>query len=116
MTHQQKSIKSVNCPVETTLGIIGGKWKVLVIHNLLEGTRRLSELHRASPSISHRTLTKQRRELEAGGVISRKVYQQVPPKVEYSLTDTGRMLEPVLMEMHRWGEMVEKQNHKRENA
>jgi len=116
MSHQQKSIKSVSCPVETTLGIIGGKWKVLVIHNLLEGTRRFSELHRALPSISHRTLTKQLRELEADCVISRKVYQQVPPKVEYSLTEIGRKLKPVLMGMHKWGEMIEKQDHKREKA
>lgn len=98
------SRKSVGCPVETTLAIVGGRWKVLVLHHLLRGTRRFAELHRQLAGISHRTLTKQLRELESAGIIHREVYPVVPPKVEYSLTALGRSLEPVLMAMHRWGE------------
>ena len=96
--------KAVTCPVETTLKIIGGRWKVMVIHELLSGTRRFSELHRALKGVSHRTLTQQLRYLEQRGLIHREVYREVPPKVEYSLTELGRSLEPVLNEMHRWAE------------
>jgi len=98
------SRKSVHCPVETTLGVIHGRWKVLVIHHLLDGVKRFSELHRALAGISHRTLTQQLRELEAHRLIRRKVYAQVPPKVEYSLTPLGESLHPVLLAMHKWGE------------
>lgn len=98
------SRKAVGCPVEVTLAVIGGRWKVMVIHELLQGTRRFSELHRALKGVSHRTLTQQLRELEARGLIRRKVYQQVPPKVEYSLTPLGQSLEPVLTAMHEWAE------------
>lgn len=96
--------KAVSCPVETTLGIIGGLWKVLILRELLSGTRRFSELHRALTGVTHRTLTQQLRELEAHRVIHRKVYRQVPPKVEYSLTPLGMSLKPVLDAMHQWGE------------
>ncbi len=96
--------KSVSCPVETTLAVIHGRWKVLVIHHLLDGIKRFGELHRALPGISHRTLTKQLRELEAHRLIRRKVYREVPPKVEYSLTLLGESLQPVLVAMHEWGE------------
>jgi DNA-binding HxlR family transcriptional regulator len=96
------SKKAVNCPVEVTLEVVGGRWKVMVIHQLLEGTRRFSELHRALVGVSHRTLTQQLRELEQRGIIRRKVYHQVPPKVEYSLTPLGKSLQPVLMAMHDW--------------
>jgi DNA-binding HxlR family transcriptional regulator len=99
--------KAVTCPVETTLGVIGGRWKVLVLHHLLEGTKRFSELTRALQGVSARTLSKQLRELEADGVIDRRVYPQIPPKVEYSLTASGRKLKPVLLAMHRWGEQFE---------
>jgi DNA-binding HxlR family transcriptional regulator len=95
--------KSVSCPVETTLAVIHGRWKVLVIHHLLDGTRRFGELHRALPGISHRTLAKQLREMEAARLIRRKVYPVVPPKVEYSLTALGESLKPVLMAMDEWG-------------
>lgn len=98
------SRKAVGCPVEVTLEVIGGRWKVVIIHELLDGTRRFSQLHRALTGVSHRTLTQQLRELEARGLILRKVYQQVPPKVEYSLTDLGRSLQPVLIAMHEWAE------------
>lgn len=99
--------KTVTCPVETTLQIIGGRWKVLVLHHLLTGTKRFSELTRALRGVSAKTLSKQLRELEADGVISRRVYPVIPPKVEYSLTPAGRKLKPVLLAMHRWGETHE---------
>ena len=78
---------------------------MLVIHHLLDGIKRFGELHRALPGISHRTLTKQLRELEAARLIRRKVYREVPPKVEYSLTPLGESLKPVLMAMDEWGQI-----------
>jgi DNA-binding HxlR family transcriptional regulator len=101
--------KAVTCPVETTLDVIHGRWKVLVIHRLLEGTRRFGELHRTLPGISHRTLAKQLREMEAHRLIRRKVYPEVPPKVEYSLTPLGESLQPVLVAMGAWGEAYARQ-------
>jgi len=102
-------IKTVGCPVETTIKVIGGRWKVLVIHYLMEKTTRFNELGRLLPDISHRTLTKQLRELEGDGVVHREVYAEVPPRVEYSLTALGWSLQPVLTAMHAWGEAHEKQ-------
>jgi len=94
----------MSCPVETTIQAIGGRWKVLVLHYLFDGTMRFGELARALKGISARTLTKQLRELEADGIISRRVYQQIPPMVEYSVTPKGNQLKPVLLAMHAWGE------------
>jgi DNA-binding HxlR family transcriptional regulator len=96
--------KAVGCPVEITLKVISGRWKVLVLHHLLAGTMRFSALYEQLEGISHRTLTKQLRELEGDGVLRRYVYREVPPKVEYSLTALGKSLEPVLLSMHAWGE------------
>jgi DNA-binding HxlR family transcriptional regulator len=96
--------KTVSCPVETTLAVIHGRWKVLIIHYLLDGTKRFGELHRSLDGVSHRTLSQQLRELEASRLVRRKVYRQVPPKVEYSLTPLGESLKPVLLAMHEWGE------------
>jgi DNA-binding HxlR family transcriptional regulator len=101
--------KSVACPVESTIAAIGGRWKVLVIHHLLEGTKRFGELTRLLKGVSARTLTRQLRELEDSGIISRRVHQQIPPKVEYSLTQFGLKLKPVLLAMHDWGETYERQ-------
>ena len=100
--------KSVGCPVETTLAVIGGQWKVLVIHHLLEGTKRFGELSRLLQGISARTLTRQLRELADSGVVERYVHQQIPPRVDYSLTPLGRKLAPILYAMHDWGEEIEK--------
>jgi len=100
--------KAVCCPVETTLGVIGGQWKAMVLHYLLEGDKRFGELSRLLSGISARTLTKQLRELESDGIIHREVYQQIPPKVEYSLTPIGKSLKPVLEAMHDWGVELER--------
>ncbi|MCU0876319.1 MAG: helix-turn-helix transcriptional regulator [Pirellulaceae bacterium] len=101
--------KTAGCPVETTLDVIGGRWKVLVLHALMDGTQRFGQLAKALAGVSARTLAKQLRELERDGVIHRRVYEQIPPKVEYSLTPLGRKLKPVLMAMHAWGESIEKE-------
>lgn len=108
--------KAVGCPVETTLRVIGGRWKVLVIHRLLEGPRRFGELNRALAGVSARTLAKQLRELEADGVVDRAVLRAVPPMVEYSLTAEGRKLTPILMAMHEWGEAYEREEASRGRA
>jgi DNA-binding HxlR family transcriptional regulator len=96
--------KSVSCLVETTLAVIGGRWKVLILQQLLESVQRFNQLRRALAGITHKTLTQQLREMEADGIISRKVYPQIPPKVEYSLTPLGKTLRPVLTAMHTWAE------------
>ena len=92
-----------HCPVEATIDVIGGKWKALIIHHLLDGTKRFNELKRLVSNVTQRMLTSQLRELESIGIVHRKVYAQIPPKVEYSLTEKGRTLEPVLWKMHEWG-------------
>jgi DNA-binding HxlR family transcriptional regulator len=90
--------------MDATLDVIGGKWKPLIIYELSDETLRFSELlERVQPRITQRMLTKQLRQLEADGLITRKVYAQVPPKVEYSLTETGKSLMPILDELCRWG-------------
>lgn len=96
-------IEDHNCPVEVTLEVIGGKWKCLILHHLLDGKKRFNELKKLIPTVSQRMLTSQLRELERNGIVHRKVYAQIPPKVEYSLTDLGKSLEPVLWAMHDWG-------------
>lgn len=103
---------AANCPVETTLKIIGGRWKVLIIHFLLEDKKRFGELTRSLGSISARTLSKQLRELEDDGVVNRKDFGEIPPKVEYSLTPLGKTLEQVLLAMEAWGISVEEKREK----
>ncbi len=93
----------LTCAVESTLDVIGGRWKVLILRELLYGTRRFNELHRSLQGITQKMLTQQLRELEEEGIIHREVYLQVPPKVEYSLTETGKTLKPILDAMHEWG-------------
>ncbi len=98
-----KRKKETHCAVETTLEVIGGKWKVLVLYYLRDGIKRFNELHRSLAGISHRTLSKQLKELERDGIITRKVYAQIPPRVEYALTRRGVELAPVLEAMDAWG-------------
>ena len=95
---------SRGCPVEAALERIGGKWKGIALYHLLEGTKRYSELKKDVGNVSQRMLTKQLRELETDGLIVRKVYPVVPPHVEYSLSDKGRTLEPILLALRDWGE------------
>ena len=92
------------CPVETTLTLISSKWKVLIVRDLLAGTKRFGELRRSVGNVSQKVLTAQLREMEEDGLVDRKVYPQVPPRVEYSLTELGRSLEPVLSALWTWGE------------
>ncbi|WP_432463293.1 winged helix-turn-helix transcriptional regulator [Agarivorans sp. QJM3NY_33] len=91
------------CPVEATLEVIGGKWKGIVLYHLLSETIRFNELRRLMPEITQRMLTKQLRELEADNLISRKIYAEVPPKVEYSITTYGKSLNPIIEALHAWG-------------
>ncbi|CAM4482871.1 winged helix-turn-helix transcriptional regulator [Paenibacillus typhae] len=91
------------CPVEFTLDVIGGKWKGVLLYHLMDGTKRFNEFRRICPGITQRMLTLQLRELEEDGVVHREVYQQVPPKVEYSLTEFGRTLIPIIRLMRDWG-------------
>lgn len=91
------------CSVEIALDIIGGKWKGVILYHLLSGTKRFNELSRLIPSVTQRMLTQQLRQLEEDGIIDRKVYPVVPPKVEYSLTPTGQKLESILIQLRDWG-------------
>jgi DNA-binding HxlR family transcriptional regulator len=92
-----------NCPVERTLEVLSGKWKANILFQLQSGRKRFGELRRLIPKATRQMLTAHLRELERSGVIRRTVYNQVPPKVEYSLTPLGRGLEPVFDEMYSWG-------------
>lgn len=91
------------CPVEATIDLIGGKYKALILWNLMGKTLRYSELRREIPRATPKMLTQQLRQLEDDGLLSRKVYPEVPPKVEYSLTDFGKSIRPVLEAMYGWG-------------
>lgn len=100
--------KEYYCTVELTLQVIGGKWKPIILwHLFTEGTRRFGELKRAMPNITQKMLTQQLRELEADGLVRREVYPQVPPKVEYSLTELGDSVMPVMRTMCEWGQTYE---------
>lgn len=98
------------CPVETTLTLISSKWKVLIVRDLLAGTKRFGELQRSVGNVSQKVLTAQLREMEEDGLVDRKVYPEVPPRVEYSLTELGRSLEPVLSALWNWGETYQSKN------
>lgn len=92
------------CPVETTLTLIGDKWKVLLLRDLMPGTKRFGELKKSVGSVSQKVLTAQLRAMEEKSLVQRKVYAEVPPHVEYSLTELGRSLKPILDSMWVWGE------------
>ncbi len=92
-----------HCPAEITLNTLSGKWKILILIQLFSGIKRFNQLQKELKNISQKVLTQQLRELENGGIVERKVYPEIPPKVEYSLTPLGESLKPVIMQMHRWG-------------
>ena len=98
------------CPVETTLMLIGDKWKVLILRDLLPGTKRFGELKKSIGNVSQKVLTAQLRNMESNGLVNRKVYPEVPPRVEYSLTELGRSLKPILDAMWDWGEEFKAHN------
>ena len=100
---RQRASTTYGCPVEATVEVIGGKWKSTLIFHLLGGPLRFSELKRKLPGVTQRMLTLQLRELERDGLVHREVYREVPPKVEYSLTEFGRSLEPIIVQMRDWG-------------
>ncbi|NVJ97205.1 MAG: helix-turn-helix transcriptional regulator [Alphaproteobacteria bacterium] len=103
MTRKQRHGEYLECPIEATFDLIGGKWKGSILYLLLGGPMRYSELKNTLLKVSQRTLTNQLRDLEKDGLISRTVYPEVPPKVEYRLTDRGASLEAVLLAMRDWG-------------
>lgn len=98
------SPSKVGCPVETTLDVIGGKWKGIILYHLIDGKKRFNEFRKLYPAITQRMLTLQLRELEKDGIVHREIYKEIPPKVEYSLTEFGRSLEPIILLMKDWGE------------
>ena len=97
------------CPVETTLTLIGDKWKVLILRDLMPGTKRFGELKKSVGNVSQKVLTAQLRTMEESGLVNRKVYAEVPPRVEYSLTELGKSLKPILDAMRNWGEAYKAQ-------
>ena len=100
--------KDENCPVALTLSLIGGKWKGIILYHLMDGKKRFGELKKFMPNITQRMLTKQLRELESDGLINRKVYKVVPPKVEYSLTKQGKTLKSAILSLEDWGKNYQK--------
>lgn len=95
--------KILDCPVATTINLIGNKWKLLIIRDLLGGTKRFGELRKSLPGISQRVLTENLRALENDGLLERKVFAEVPPRVEYSLNKTGLSLQNIISAMAEWG-------------
>lgn len=98
------------CPVETTLMLIGDKWKVLILRDLMNGTKRFGELKKSIGTVSQKVLTAQLRDMEEKRLVERKVYAEVPPRVEYTLTETGYSLKPILDAMWAWGEEYKAKN------
>jgi len=103
MGRKQRHIDYENCPIEAALDVIGGKWKGVILHRLLERTYRFNELKRTIPRITQRMLTSQLRELERDGMITRKVFAEVPPRVEYTINKKARALSGVLQKLLEWG-------------
>ncbi len=103
----QRRASRTGCAVEATLSVIGGVWKPVIVFHLLSGKLRFNALCRVVPSATPRMITLQLRELEADGIVRRTVFPEVPPKVEYDLTDLGQSLAPVLLSMRDWGERLQ---------
>ena len=108
--------KLPDCPVEVTLTLISNKWKILIIRDLLEGTKRFGELKKSVTNISQKVLTSNLREMEENNLLTRKVYPEVPPKVEYSLTEIGKSLSPLLDAMDQWGTGYKEKKHNKETV
>lgn len=110
MTYQIKDRRRnkchYGCAVEAALDVIGNKWKGVILFHLLDGTKRFNELRRLIPSVTQRMLTLQLRQLEKDLIINRTIYPQVPPKVEYSLTESGKSLKPILFALREWGKQI----------
>lgn len=92
------------CPVEATVDVLGGKWKAVILYYLFRGPKRFNELRRLLPDVTQRMLTLQLRELELDGIVHREIFKQIPPRVEYSLTEFGVSLGPIIVQMRDWGE------------
>ena len=103
MTGSDSPKRLPDCPVETTLTLIGDKWKVLILRDLMDGTKRFGELKKSIGGVTQKVLTAQLRQMEECGLLDRKVYAEVPPRVEYTLTELGYSLKPVLDAMSDWG-------------
>ena len=113
---EQKTAKPLPaCPVETTLTLIGDKWKVLILRDLMTGTKRFGELKRSVGGVSQKVLTAQLRAMEDSGLLTRTVYAEVPPRVEYTLTGTGESLRPVIAAMFDWGMDYKRKNNSPSN-
>ena len=104
MANNKMENKLPRCPVEITLKFIGDKWKILILRDLLTGTKRFGELKKSVGNITQKVLTSNLRAMEENGLLTRKVYPEVPPRVEYTLTETGYSLKPILDSMFEWGE------------
>jgi DNA-binding HxlR family transcriptional regulator len=105
------SDKTYRCPLELSIDLIGGKWKCVILWHLRKGTLRFSQLKKRLPGVTQKMLTQQLRDLEENGLIHREVYPVVPPKVEYSLTDEGKVFLPVLKSMYKWGSSYSDKYH-----
>lgn len=98
------------CPVATTVDLIGNKWKLLIMRELLKGTRRFNEIHKAVDGISQKVLTENLRKMEQDGIVTREIFPEIPPRVEYSLSDLGESLRPIIDSMSDWGTKYIKEN------
>lgn len=104
--------EEAECPLETTLGVLGNKWKMLILRELFTGTKRFVELSRGIPDISQKVLTQRLRAMEQDELVRRQLFAEVPPRVEYSLTDVGKSLQPILEAMRKWGQAYQKRRPK----
>lgn len=109
LENKENEINSLGCPMTSVMNVIGGKWKVIILFHLRDSTLRFGELKRCIPNITQKMLTQQLRELEEDGLVSRKVYAEVPPKVEYSSTPLSDELRPILDMLCEWGEKQKSQ-------
>lgn len=112
---EKHGLCTFNCPIEVTVTIVGGKWKAGILFHLLDGKKRFGEIKKTMSGVSQRILTLQLRELEADKILTRTVFPEVPPRVEYELTNFGLSLKPILMEMMKWGDRYSRQVTKIKN-